>query len=110
VLVISPHLLSEVADVLRRDPIRARWPLTDEEIRLYCQHLARIGEEVSSHPLAAVIQDPKDQAVIEAAVAGGVAIICTLDGHFYHAPMQVFCSAHAIRIMNDADLLDCLRA
>ena len=110
VLVISPHLLSEVSDVLRRDRIRARWPLTDEEVRLYCQHLARIGEEVPSQPLAAVIQDPKDQAVIEAAVAGGVVVICTLDKHFFTAPVQLFCAAHAIRIMNDADLLDCLRA
>lgn len=33
-LVISAYLLSEVTDVLRRDRIRARWPLTDEESAL----------------------------------------------------------------------------
>jgi hypothetical protein len=77
---------------------------------LYCHYLAGIGEEVRSQPVAAVIQDPKDQAVIEAAVAGGVAVICTLERHFFTARVQGFRAAHAIRTMNDADLLDCLRA
>ena len=70
VLVLSPYILSEVADVLRRDRIRARWPLTDEEVRSYCHYVASVGEEVFPAPLEPVIQDPKDQAIIETAVAG----------------------------------------
>jgi hypothetical protein len=68
--ILSPYLLSEVADVLRRDRIRTRWPLTDEEVYSFCQRLARAGEEVSPPTLPQVIQDPKDQAVVDAAVAG----------------------------------------
>src|ERR1041385_5515704 len=70
VLILSTYILSEVSDVLRRDRIRARWPLTDEEIRLYCQYLARVTEEVSDEPLPPVmIDDPKDQAVLQTAVS-----------------------------------------
>ncbi|MBZ5623519.1 MAG: putative toxin-antitoxin system toxin component, PIN family [Acidobacteriia bacterium] len=76
VLIISDYLLTEVADVLRRDRIRARWPLTDEEVRSYCTLLARIGEVVSAQPLPPIIEDPKDQAIIEAAAAGAAAVIC----------------------------------
>jgi putative PIN family toxin of toxin-antitoxin system len=82
-LLISAYLLSEVADVLRRERIRARWPLTDEEVCLDCEFLARIGEEVPAQPLPPIIEDPKDQAIIEAAVAGTAAVICTFDAHFY---------------------------
>lgn len=109
VLLISDYLLSEVADVLRRDRIRARWPLTDEEVRSYCKFLDRIGEVVSAQPLAPIIEDPKDQAIIEAAVAGTAEVICTFDGHFYKPPFLAFCDRREIRILNDADLLKSLR-
>ncbi|SPF51435.1 conserved hypothetical protein [Candidatus Sulfopaludibacter sp. SbA4] len=108
-LLISAYLLSEVADVLRRDRIRARWPLTDEEVRSYCEFLARIGEEVPAEPLPPIIEDPKDQAIIEAAVAGTAAVICTFDAHFYKEPVVAFCATRDIRVMNDAALLQSLR-
>jgi len=108
-LVISAYLLSEVAEVLSRDRIRARWPLTDEEVRSYCEFPARIGEEVSAQPLPPIIEDPKDQPIIEAAVAGTAAVICTFDAHFYRQPVLAFCATRDIRVMNDADLLQSLR-
>jgi putative PIN family toxin of toxin-antitoxin system len=109
VLVMSPYLFSEVADVLRRDRIRARWPLTDEEIHLYCHYLSTVGEEVSPQPLTAVIQDTKDQAIIETAVAGAATVICTLDSHFYEPTAAAFCAARGIRVMNDVELVQLLR-
>jgi putative PIN family toxin of toxin-antitoxin system len=109
ILVLSPYLLSEVADVLRRDRIRARWPLTDEEVYSYCQYLASVGQEVSPPALPHVIQDPKDQAVLDAAVAGAVAVICTLDTHFTMPAVLTFCAAHSIRVLNDVDLIHLLR-
>lgn len=104
-LVISAYLLSEVADVLCRDRIRARCPLTDQEVRSYCEFLARIGEEVPAQPLPPIIEDPKDQAIIEAAAAGTVAVICTSDAHFFKPAVLAFCATRNIRVMNDADLL-----
>lgn len=108
-LVISAYLLSEVADVLCRDRIRVRWPLTSEEVRSYCEFLARVGEEVPVQPLPPIIDDPKDQPIIEAAVAGAAAVICTFDAYFYRQPVLAFCATHGIRVMSDADLLQALR-
>ena len=104
-LVVFPYLFSELVDVLRRDRIRAHFPLTDEDLRLYCQHLATVGEEVSPKALGPVIADPKDQAIVEAAVAGDVDVLCTSDKHFYKEEVVAFCAAHGIQIMNDVDLL-----
>ncbi len=89
-LVMSSHLLSEVADVLRRDRIQARWPLTDEEVRSYCHYLAQVSVEVSPRALPLVIHDPKDQAVVEAAVTASADVICTADAHFYAEPVLAF--------------------
>ncbi|MFN0168070.1 MAG: putative toxin-antitoxin system toxin component, PIN family [Bryobacteraceae bacterium] len=104
-LVISRYLLGGVADVLRRDRIRARWPLTDEEVAAFCRFLSLVGREVSPEPLPHIIEDPKDQVVIETAVAGAANVICTLDAHFYKAKVSAFCSAHSIRVLNDTELL-----
>ena len=41
VLILSGHLLSEVADVLSRPRIRARWPLSDDEIQMYLVPISR---------------------------------------------------------------------
>jgi putative PIN family toxin of toxin-antitoxin system len=109
VLVVFPYLFSELADVLRRDRIRARFPLTEEDLRSFCDHLAAVGEEVSPKALGPVIDDPKDQAVIEAAVCGEVDVLCTSDHHFYKDPVIVFCAGYGIQIMNDVDLLRLLR-
>jgi putative PIN family toxin of toxin-antitoxin system len=109
VLVVFPYLFSELVDVLRRDRIRAHFPLTDEELRSFCEHLATVGEEVSPKALGPVINDPKDQPVIEAAVAGEVDVLCTSDNHFYQEAVIVFCAAHGIQIMNDIGLLRLLR-
>jgi predicted nucleic acid-binding protein len=58
VLVVFPYLFSELADVLCRDRIRARFPLTGEELRSYCEYLATVGEEVSPKALHPVINGP----------------------------------------------------
>ncbi len=113
VLILSPYLLSEVADVLRRDRIRTRWPLTDEQVSSYCHLLATAAAEGSPLDLPLnlppVIGDPKDQAVLEAAVAGAADVICTLDGHFNSPAVLTFCAGHSIRVLNDVDLIRLLR-
>jgi putative PIN family toxin of toxin-antitoxin system len=110
VLVISMHLLAEVADVLRRDRIRERWPMGDDEVDAFCRHLAAIAEEVSPQPLRPIVIDPNDQAIIEAAISGGVNVICTLDRHFYDQRVLDFCASRGVQIMDDRDLLRMLRS
>lgn len=103
-------LLAEVADVLGRPRIQARWPLSSDEIQTYCQYLSTAGEEVKTRQLPPVISDPKDQAVVEAAVSGMAEVICTGDGHFYQSPAKEFLAAHGIAVMSDHTLARVLSA
>lgn len=105
VLILSAHLLSEVADVLSRPRIRARWPLSADEIQKYCQYLSAAGQEVKIQPLPPVISDPKDQAVIEAAVSGEANTICTSDAHFFKSPAAEFLAERGIAVLSDVDLI-----
>ena len=105
VLILSSHLLAEVADVLSRPRIRARWPLSDDEIQTYCQYLSAAGQEVKIQPLPPVISDPKDQAVIETAVCGNADAICTSDAHFFKSPATEFLAERGIAVLSDAKLV-----
>jgi predicted nucleic acid-binding protein len=60
VLIVSSHLLAEVADVRNRPRIQARWPLPENEIEIYCQYLSAAGAEVKIRQLPHAISDPKD--------------------------------------------------
>jgi uncharacterized protein len=105
VLIISSHILSEVAGVLRRPRIQARWPLSTEEIQDYCRYLSKVAQEVPAQQLEAVINDPKDQPVIEAAVSGQADGICTSDAHFYKPPVIEFLEERGILVLTDKALL-----
>jgi len=105
ILIVSSYLLTEVADVLSRSRIQARWPLSDDEIQSYCQYLARVGEEAPVHALPLAISDPKDQGVVEAAVAGEANVICTSDVHFYESPAREFLAERGISVLKDKALL-----
>jgi putative PIN family toxin of toxin-antitoxin system len=85
VLLSSEHLRNEVADVLGRSRIRERFAITDRSVKQFLERLANTSENVAPDPLPAVIVDPEDQAVIEAAVSGRADVLCTLDRHF-HTP------------------------
>ena len=100
-LVVSSHILSEIADVLSRPRMQARCPLSADDIQRYCQFLAAAAEEVSILPLAPVIADPQDQAVIEAAVAARVNAICTGDVHFEAEPVREYLAQFGIVTMTD---------
>jgi putative PIN family toxin of toxin-antitoxin system len=104
-LVVSSHLLSEVADVLSRPRIQVRWPLSQDEIQSFCQFLAAVAEEVAIQPLEPVIADPKDQAVIEAAVAARVDAVCTGDVHFETESVRAWLSGHGIVVVTDRELI-----
>jgi len=60
---------------------------------------------VKIQPLPAVISDPKDQAVIEAAVSGGADAIRTGDAHFSKSPAKEFLAKHGIAVVADRELV-----
>ena len=109
VLLMPAYVVSEVIDVLRRDRIQARWPLTSEDIRQFCEVLTENSEEIAPQSFPILIRDPKDQAVIEAALAGRADILCTLDSHFYQDEVRRFCRSRDIKIIKDTELLILLR-
>jgi putative PIN family toxin of toxin-antitoxin system len=106
VLIVSSHLLGEVADVQRRPRIQAHWPISSQEIQSFCRYLSRIGEEIPFQPVSPVISDPKDQAVIETAVAGRANMICTSDAHFHKPLAKEFLEQRRILVVNDLELLE----
>jgi predicted nucleic acid-binding protein len=60
--------------------------------------------------ITAVQADPDDNAVIATAIAGQAEVICTRDRHFHRQDVIDFCSQHGIRILDDIELLNELRA
>ena len=105
VLIVSSHILSELAEVLSRPRIQARWPLSTDDIQNYCRYLSKIAQEVPAQQIAAVISDPKDQPVIEAAVSGQADGICTSDAHFYEPLVKEFLKERGISVLTDKDML-----
>jgi len=91
--------------VLHRPRIQAHWPISSKEIQTFCRYLSRIGEEIPYQPLSPVITDPKDQAVIETAVAARANMICTSDAHFHKPPAKEFLEQRRILVVNDLELL-----
>ena len=70
----------------------------------------RAGREVPIRPIAPGISDPKDQPIIEAAVAAEADAICTSDPHFYQSPAKEFLAERGITVLRDTALLLLLEA
>jgi putative PIN family toxin of toxin-antitoxin system len=79
VLITSEELLAELVDVLGRPHIRLKYHLTDEDVTTILVLLQLRGETVSPGRRIYACRDPKDDKVLEAAVAGNVDVIVTGD-------------------------------
>ncbi len=110
-LISAAPLLAELARILQYPRVRALHGLDDAGIQAYLQAIqtgALVVRPASPPPVRT--QDPADDVVIAAAVAGGAEVLCTWDRHFFDAPVQSACAAHGIRVLKDVDLLRELRA
>jgi putative PIN family toxin of toxin-antitoxin system len=110
VLVLSEAILTEVRRVMTYPRVQARWPLSIEAVEVYTSLLrdsAAIADLPESFP--AVIRDPDDDLVLQTAIAGKAAVLCTRDVAFEPESVQRVCAAHGIRIMGDIALLQELR-
>lgn len=79
-LLYSVPLLEELIDVLGRPRIRVKYHLTDEVLRDATMAILRFGEEVVPGRRIQTCRDPKDDMVLEAAVAGRADAIVSTDG------------------------------
>lgn len=57
-----------------------------------------------------VVLDTNILARVAAAVAGAAEVICTRNRHLRHLDVMDFCSQHGIRVVDDIELLNELRA
>jgi putative PIN family toxin of toxin-antitoxin system len=111
--VISPYLLAELARVLTYPRIMAQHRLSPEEMRAFLAAVEDVGEMVQTphDSLQAVVSaDPDDDPIIQLAIAGHAAVLCTRDRQFHHPDVQAYCAQHGIRILSDLELLRELRA
>jgi uncharacterized protein len=111
ILLVSPPLMLELADVMRRPRLRDALGLSEDEI---VKFLAVIEQAAESVPLSAatpayVPGDPKDAALVQTALLGNANVICTRDRHLRHPQVLALCQAHDIRVLSDIDLLNELR-
>jgi hypothetical protein len=58
--------------------------------------------------LPVVLSNPKDDPVVNTAVAAGAGILCVRDRHFYEPAVVAFCGRGDISIMDDLSLLELL--
>jgi putative PIN family toxin of toxin-antitoxin system len=77
-LIVSPLLLGELEDVLRRPKFNAT--ITDETIRDFVAGLAVISEVAADPPSrASRLRDPKDDYLLELALAANADVLITGD-------------------------------
>jgi hypothetical protein len=57
----------------------------------------------------AVVSDPDDDPILQSAILGRADILCTRDEAFRHEGVELVCTAHGIKILDDIALLQELR-
>ena len=100
-LLISPAIIRELADVLRRD---LKWPERDivAQLKLVVR-VARIVEPKLS--LQVISNDPDDDRILECAVAGNADLIVSYDHH-----LTRFRAFRGVGIVRPVDFLRTLGA
>ncbi len=107
-LVLSPFLLTELAQVLRYERVQRIHRLDDEKLNHF---LTQLQSDALIVPLphapsdAVVPSDPEDDPVIATAVRGQAQVICTLDRHFQHPDVQTYCADEGNRTLTEVELL-----
>lgn len=110
VLLLSEHIVTELARVLRYERVRAQAQLTDEEIDSFVNDLRELAELVTvPESVPAVASDPDDNMIVATAVSGLADVICTRDRHIRHAVVEAYCATFGIRVLTDTELLNELR-
>lgn len=97
-LVLSEAILEETERVLMTyERIRSRYPYSDEDVRAFLAALRGVSRPViTAWPeVCAVREDPDDDMVLGAALAGGADVIVSKDHH-----LQVLGSYQGIRFVS----------
>ena len=86
------------------------WGVSTEEISLYRLQLADAGDLVIPVGSAVYVAgDPKDNPILQLAIAGKADVLCTRDRDFEHERVAESCRLHGLRVIDDVALLEELR-
>lgn len=112
-MLLSHSLYSEIRKVMHYPRLRAMHELGDADIQLFLDYLVVGCEQVhvAFTPTAPIVQDdPTDDIVLLAAVAGSADAVGTNNRHFFAPEVRQFAQSYGIRILRDAELIAELRS
>ncbi|MEX2091069.1 MAG: putative toxin-antitoxin system toxin component, PIN family [Pirellulales bacterium] len=112
-LVLSSHLLTELAEVLRYERVRRLHGLTEGEIEFFVDalRLDALIVEVELPAITAIVpNDPDDDPIVATAVVGRAEYLCSLDRHLFRPEVQAHCAQRGVRVVTDVELLALLRS
>jgi len=105
---ISPTVMLEYESVLKRPDILGPKPwIRPDQIDTILDALCARGQHVEPwFRFRPFLDDPKDEAYIECAMAAGATTILSRDRHFQHPAVAAF----GLRVLSAADDLDARRS
>ncbi len=103
ILLVSEATLKEIAEVLNRPKVRAKFQLSDSVVQELTERLSR-GERVVVNEVPAVGRDPKDDIFLACAVVGRAQYIVSED-----YDLLVLNLYQSIKIINVLDFLKIIR-
>jgi putative PIN family toxin of toxin-antitoxin system len=112
-LLLSPFILQELERVFGYERVRKATRLTEEEIVEYLAYLRSKDVSELIFPGSAprvVPSDEEDDPIVHTAVIGRANALCTLNRHFYAAPVREYCKDRGVLIASDVDLRRTLRS
>lgn len=105
-LAISPYILGEVGKTLSYSKLQQILQISPEEIHEHVSFLRRIARFVEPEVgVPVVLNDPKDDPIVYAAIAAGADVLCVRDRDFYLPNVIGFCHQHGVEIMDEIKLL-----
>ena len=111
-LVSSPYIFTELAEVLRYARLRKLHGLSDSEIDQFVaalhENAVMVNVPLEARP-AIVPQDPEDDPVVRTAVIGNAEYLCSLDKHLNHPQVKSYFARHGVRVVTDIELLELIR-
>lgn len=78
-LLYSSELLEEIVEVLGRGRLRSKYGVTDQDVEILLKLFLLRGEAVAPSRRIQVCRDPKDDKVLDVAIAGRAESIVTGD-------------------------------
>lgn len=111
ILLVSNEILQEVAKVLRYPQMMRLHGLPEERVYDFIGYLRERAEMVMLNPLLnPATRDLNDVAVMQTAIFGDAAILCSKDKDFFSPPAFDYLAHLGIAVLDDIALMQRLRS